>query len=104
MSQNSKNAGRRAKFKYLIKGIVPSRESQQDLQRELHENLPNAVSVVILPVVEGYALEVEMADLAPFTEASFEPYFAEHVVPEAVSIHCQSRGPVQLQLLKAHYS
>lgn len=93
----------RGTLKYLVKGVKPSRESQQELQRELQENLPNAASIVILPVVQGYSLEIEMNDLAPFSSSSFEPYVAEHVLPEAVSIRCETNGPVQLQLLKARY-
>ncbi len=93
----------RGTLKYLVKGVRPDRESRQDLHRELTDNLPNASSIVILPVVQGYSLEIEMADLAPFTSVSFEPYLSEHVLPEAVAIRCETLGPVQLELLKARY-
>ena len=90
-------------LKYLVKGVGTSRETQGDLQREIADSLPNAQSIVVLPVVEGFAVEIEMADLAPFNSTSFEPYVAEHVLPEAVSISCRVSDH-QLQLLKAHFA
>ncbi|MEM9622422.1 MAG: hypothetical protein AAF993_12280 [Pseudomonadota bacterium] len=93
----------RATLKYLVKGIHPGRESSQALRTELEDSLPNAASIVVLAVVEGYSVELEMDDLAPFSTASFEPYVAEHVLPEAVQLRCDVSGHVQIQLLKAHY-
>jgi len=90
-------------LKYLVKGVSTSRETQGDLRREIEEALPQAQSVVVLPVVEGFAVEIEMADLSPFTRSSFEPYIAEHVLPEAVSIGCRVTDH-HLQLLKAHFT
>ena len=90
--------------RYLVKGVRPDRSEQGDLQNELIDLLPNAKTITILPVVDGYSVEIEMRDMAPFTRTSFEPYLAEHVIPEAVSIRCQSKGEVSLQLLKAHYA
>jgi len=91
-------------LKYLVKGVTPERESQSALQRELHELLPNANSIVVLPVVDGFSVEIEVADVAPFSRTSFEPYVAEHILPEAVQIRCRPAEPAQLQLLKAHYA
>lgn len=90
-------------LKYLVKGVSTSRETQSDLQREIQDALPNAQSVVVLPVVEGFAVEIEMADLGPFSTTSFEPYVAEHVLPDAVNIGCRVTQH-QLQLLKAHFA
>jgi len=45
-----------------------------------------------------------MRDLAPFSRTSFEPYLAEHVLPEAVSIRCRVKDAVKVQLLKAHFA
>lgn len=91
-------------LKYLVKGVAPNRDAQADLQRELYELLPNAAAIVVLPVVQGYRVEIEMTDLAPFSRSSFEPYVAEHILPEAVTIRCQPIAPIQLQLLNAHYA
>ena len=91
-------------LKYLVKGVRPEREAQRALQSELEELLPNHNAVTILPVVEGYSVEIEVSDLAPFSRSSFEPYVAEHILPEAVNIRCRPDGQVQLQLLKAHYA
>jgi len=91
-------------LKYLVKGVRPERDSQSDLQDELEELLPNADSIVILPVVEGYSVEIEVSDVAPFSRTSFEPYVADHILPEAVTIRCRPAAAIQLQLLRAHYS
>ena len=91
-------------LRYLVKGVAPERDDRSDLQNELLELLPNANAVTVLPVVQGLSVEIELTDLAPFTRSSIEPYVAEHVLPEAVSIRCRTQGQVQLQLLKAHYS
>ena len=91
-------------LKYLVKGVRPDRDNQHDLQRELLELLPHAVSVVVLPVVDGYSVEIEMTDLKPFSRSSFEPYVAEHILPDAVQICCRPESRVQVQLLKAHYA
>ena len=90
-------------LKYLVKGVDTSRDTQMDLVREIQACLPDAQSVVALPVVDGFAVEIEMADLRPFTRSSFEPYVAEHVLPEAVAIGCKVQDH-QLQLLMAHFA
>jgi len=91
-------------LRYLIKGVAPQRNEQSDLHNELADLLPNAKAITILPVVEGYSVEIEMCDLAPFSRTSFEPYLAEHVIPDAVACRCRTTGNVTLQLLKAHYA
>ncbi len=91
-------------LKYLVKGVEPNRDAQHRLQQELLELLRDATSVVVLPVVQGFSIEIEMQTLKPFSRTSFEPYVAEHVLPEAVQICCRPPGDIQLQLLKAHYA
>lgn len=90
-------------LKYLVKGVDTSRDTQSGLVREILACLPEAQSVVALPVVDGFAVEIEMADLRPFNKQSFEPYIAEHVLPEAVAIGCKVQDH-QLQLLMAHFA
>ena len=90
-------------LKYLVKGLRPTRDSQQSLTQELTDNLPNAESIVVLPVVEGYTVEIDMLDVAPFSSSSFEPYIADHILPEAVRIHCEVKEHVDLALLKARF-
>ena len=90
-------------LKYLIKGVAPNRESQGDLQRELLEVLPNATAITLLPVVEGYSVEMEFAALKPFSRSSFEPFIAEQVLPDAVASQCEAVGEVSFTLLKALY-
>ena len=91
-------------LKYLVKGVIPRREDQQELQSELQDLLPHCAAVTVLPVVEGYSVEIEMTDLRPFNRTSFEPYMAEHILPEAVTIRCRPHGAIQLQLLKSHFN
>ena len=91
-------------LKYIVRGVRSSRESRGDLQTELADNLSGLSAVTILPVVEGLAVEIEMHDIAPFSRTSFEPYVAEHVLPEAVRIRCEAEDPLQLQLVKVKFS
>lgn len=90
-------------LKYLVKGVAPGRESQRALQIELEELLPSHNAITILPVVEGYSVEIEVNNIAPFSRTSFEPYVAEHILSEAVNMRCESRGETELQLLKARF-
>ena len=91
-------------LKYIVRGVTPDRESQGELRTELYASLPNAHSVVVLPVVDGFSVEMEFTDLGAFSRTSFEPYVAEHVVPEAVQLRCQTLEPPKLKLLKAHFT
>ena len=90
-------------LKYIVKGVNTNRETQGDLRHEISEALPTAEAVVVLPVVEGYSVEIEMADLSPFSSTSFEPYVAEHILPDAVAVSCRVRDH-ELQLVKAHFN
>lgn len=94
----------RCSLKYIVKGVSASREKKADLRTELHEILPSAQAVTVLPVVDGFSVELEVTDVAPFTRLSFEPYVAEHVLPDAVRARCDVDGAVHLQLLKAKFS
>ena len=90
-------------LRYLIKGIYTSRDSQQELTRELEDLLPNADAVTVLPVVQGYSVDLEIKDITPFNRVSFEPYIADNVLADAVRIHCNSDEEVQIQLLKSRF-
>lgn len=92
-----------AVLKYLVKGVATNRDSQHDLQQELLDMLPNANAVVVQPVVDGFSVEIELAELGPFSRVSLEPYIAEHVLPDAVSIRCEPTGTPEFQLLKSHF-
>ena len=93
----------RATLKYLIRGVTATREAQHELQEELYAALAQVESVVVLPVVEGYTVELEVADITPFTRFSFEPYVADHVVADAVRLRCQSGEDFALTLLKSRF-
>tara|TARA_B100001093_G_C25966282_1_gene651270 strand:+ start:127 stop:477 length:351 start_codon:yes stop_codon:yes gene_type:complete len=89
-------------LKYLARGAIPTRESKNALLAELSEVIPNS-TVTALPVNQGYSIELEFTDIAPFNRTSFEPYIAEHVLREALNLRCQFSGALQLDLLKAHF-
>ena len=91
-------------LKYLVKGVDPDREPRHQLRQELHDALPHASSIVVLPVVDGVSVEIEMLDLAPFNRSSFEPYVADHVLPDAVTTACRPHLDPQLQLLKSYFA
>ena len=91
-------------LKYIVRGVNSSRESRGDLQTELTDNLSGLAAVTILPVVQGLAVEIEMHDISPFSRTSFEPYIAEHVLPEAVRIRCDAEDMLQLQLVKSKFN
>ena len=83
-------------LRYLVKGVYTTRGSQQELTRELEDLLPNAESITVLPVVQGYSVDLEIRDIAPFNRVSFEPYIADHVLAD-------SDEAIQIQLLKASF-
>ena len=99
----SGNERLQCQLRYLIKGIYTSRDSQQELTRELEDLLPNADAITVLPVVQGYSVELEINDITPFNRVSFEPYIADHVLADAVRIHCEGDGDVQIQLLNSSF-
>ena len=99
----SGNERLQCQLRYLIKGIYTSRDSRQELTRELEDLLPNADAITVLPVVQGYSVDLEINDITPFNRVSFEPYIADHVLADAVRIHCEGDGDVQIQLLNSSF-
>jgi hypothetical protein len=89
-------------LKYLARGVITSRDSKSALVTELCEVLPES-TVTVLPVNEGYSVELEFTDIAPFSRSSFEPYIAEQVLSEALHLRCELSGSLQLDLLKARF-
>ena len=83
-------------LRYLVKGVYTTRDSQQALAQELDELLPKADAITVLPVVQGYSVDLEIMDIAPFNRVSFEPYIADHVLADAVRIHCESDDEIQI--------
>ena len=55
-------------LKYLARGVVHPRQ-QSALLAELNEVLPDSV-ITVLPVNEGYSVELEFRDIAPFNRSS----------------------------------
>jgi hypothetical protein len=90
-------------LKYLVRGVSADRPSQQALTSELGEMLSHASAITVLPVVEGFSVELEFDDIKPFTTVSFEPYVAEHVLGDAVRLRCESQGSPEIQLLKSRF-
>ena len=66
-------------LKYLVCGVKADRSSQQSLTSELGDMLNHVRAITVLPVVQGFSVELEFDDIKPFTKVSFEPYIAEHV-------------------------
>ena len=91
-------------LKYLVRGVKPDRESQRDLQSELYDCLPNASSIVVLPVVDGFSVEIEVESVGACSRPCFVRYIGDHVVPEAVQIRCHLVEAPQLKLLNAHFA
>ena len=89
-------------LRYLARGVVTSRDSKVALLAELNEILANS-TITVLPVNEGYSIELEFADIAPFNRSSFEPYIAEQVLSEALRLRCELSGNLQIDLLKARF-
>ena len=92
------------RLQYLVKGINAAREDKFSLYREIVDALPNASSVNLLPVVEGFTLDLEFTDIAPFSKRSFEPYLAEQVLLELINLKCETRGSVSLQLVRSEFN
>ena len=91
-------------LQYLVKGVHAEREDQFSLRQEIVDALPNASSINLLPVVEGFSLDLEFADIEPFSKASFEPYLAEQVLIELINLKCETKGPVSLQLMRSEFN
>ncbi len=92
-----------ASLRYLVKGVRTTRDAKSELQQELAQSLPHAHAITVLPVVEGFSVEIEVTDLKPFNRTSFEPYVAEHVLPDAVRLRCERTGELGVQLLKSYF-
>ena len=90
------------RLKYLARGVIPSRDSKSALLAELQEVIPQS-TVTVLPVNQGYSIELEFTDIAPFNRSSFEPYIAEQVLSESLNLRCQFSGSLQLDLLKTYF-
>ena len=90
-------------LKYLVRGVTADRSSQQSLTSELGDMLSHVRAITVLPVVQGFSVELEFDDIKPFTKVSFEPYIAEHVLADAVNLRCSPRGTPQIQLLKSRF-
>ena len=90
-------------LKYLVRGVAADRTSQQSLTSELGDMLNHVRAITILPVVQGFSVELEFDDIKPFTKVSFEPYIAEHVMADAVNLRCSHQGSPQIQLLKSRF-
>ena len=91
-------------LQYLVKGVNAEREDKFSLRQEIVDALPNASSINLLPVVEGFSLDLEFADIEPFSKASFEPYLAEQVLFELINRKCQTIGSVSLQLMHSEFN
>ena len=89
--------------KYLVRGVTADRQAQQALTAELTDMLNHVSAITVLPVVEGFSVELEFDDIKPFTSVSFEPYVAEHVLSDAVRLRCESAGSPEIQLLKSRF-
>ena len=90
-------------LKYLVRGVTADRTSQQSLTSELGDMLNHVRAITVLPVVQGFSVELEFEDIKPFTKVSFEPYIAEHVMADAVNLRCSHQGSPQIQLLKSRF-
>ena len=90
-------------LKYLVRGVAADRSSQQALIEELADMLNHVSAIIVLPVVEGFSVELEFDDIKPFTKVSFEPYIAEHMLADAVNLRCSHQGVLQIQLLKSRF-
>ena len=90
-------------LKYLVRGVTADRTSQQSLTSELGDMLNHVRAITVLPVVQGFSVELEFDDIKPFTKVSFEPYIAEHVMADAVNLRCGHQGSPRIQLLKSRF-
>ena len=90
-------------LKYLVRGVTADRTSQQSLTSELGDMLNHVRAITVLPVVQGFSVELEFDDIKPFTKVSFEPYIAEHVMADAVNLRCSHPGSPQIQRLKSRF-
>ena len=90
------------KLRYLARGLETNQESRQSLSEEL-STVSGVACVTILPVVKGWSIEVDFSDISPFGKSSFETYFAEQILKEAIMLRCNIDGAFQLELLLSSY-
>jgi hypothetical protein len=91
------------KIKYLVRGVEANRESKENLRNEILDMLPKAEVVTLLPVVEGFSLDIEVSDISPFSESSFESYLSDQILLEAIELKCDPRGQISLELVKSNF-
>jgi len=91
------------RMKYLVRGVDADRETKDNLRNEIINMLPKATAVTLLQVVEGFSLDIEMSDIAPFSESSFEPYLSDQILLEAIELKCNPRGTTSIELIKSDF-
>jgi len=91
------------KIKYLVRGVDANRESKENLKHEILDMLPKAEVVTLLPIVEGFSLDIEISDIAPFSESSFESYLSDQILLEAIELKCDPKGQISLELVKINF-
>ena len=90
---------------YLIRGVAYGKDQRTALADELMQLLEHANAVTALPVVDGISVELEVNDIAPFGEESFESYVTEHILDPVVQARCEPiNGPAKLKLIKKRFS
>ena len=90
------------KLRYIARGVETDEESRRSLNAEL-SILSGVACVTILPIVKGWSIEVDFSDISPFGKSSFETYFAEQILKEAIMLRCKIDGAFQLELLLSSY-
>jgi len=90
------------KLRYLARGVETDQESRESLREEL-STVSGVACVTILPIVKGWSIEVDFSDISPFGKSSFETYFAEQILKEAIMLRCNIDGALQLELLLSSY-
>ncbi len=90
------------KLKYLARGVETDEDSRQSLSEELSV-VSGVACITILPIVKGWSIEVDFSDISPFSKISFETYFAEQILKEAIMLRCKIDGAFQLELLLSSY-
>ena len=70
----------RLEFRFLLAGAQHSDAARIELQDALHELLPQAVHLNLLPVNQGLHLDLELSSIAPFGNADYEAYLVDHIL------------------------
>ena len=90
------------RLRYLARGVETDEESRRTLNEEL-STLSGVACVTILPIVKGWSIEIDFSDISPFGKSTFETYFAEQILKEAIMLRCDIDGALQLELLLSSY-